>query len=219
MHEEAQDVFFTQNRFIIAPVDGYGNAAKTILDRFEASIFLQDVLPAHLLPRLRFLEIVFPPLDEEYLSPRGQALEDWDHTIENTKLDLPNLTLRIYFADFYTASHATPLRKNITRQEGIKRVVSAYLRIIQPLEKWKTGGPYRLLIHAVWPWSWTREGRTTRRLKEHIVKNDVAVIEQQLERRVMGDGYDSVALGKNKLEKSQWLKSHERSEQYASVID
>ena len=219
LHEETQDVFFTQNRFIIAPVDGYGNGAKTILDRFEASIFLQDVLPAHLLPRLRFLEIVFPPLDEEYLSPRGQASEDWGHTIENTKLYLPNLTLRIYFADFYTASHATPLRKNITRQEGIKRVVSAYMRIIQPLKKWKTGGLYRLFIHAAWPWSWTREGRTTRRLKEHIVKNDVAVIEQKLERRVMGDGYDSVVLGKNKLEKSQWLKSHERSEPYASVID
>ena len=219
LHEETQDVFFTQNQFIIAPVDGYGNTANTILERFEASIFLQNVLPAHLLLRLKLLEIVFPPLDEEYLSPRGQAFEDWGHTIENTKLDFPNLTLRIYFADFYTASYATPFRKNLTRQEGIERVVSAYMRIIKPLKKWRTDGLCRLFIHAAWPWSWTREGRNTRRVKEHIVKNDVALIEQHMERKVMGDGYDSVALGKNKLEKSQWLKSHERSEEYASVID
>lgn len=35
----------------------------------------------------------------------------------------------------------------------------------------------------------------------------------------MGEDYDSVRLGKRELEKSQWLKSHERSEEYASVID
>lgn len=219
LHEEAKYVFFTQNRFIIAPLDGYGNAAKTILDRFEASSFLQDVLPAQFLHRLKFLEIVFPPLDEEYMSPRVRALENWCHTIEDTNLNFPDMTLRVYIADFYTASHATPLRKNMSRQEGIKKVVSTYMQIIRPLEKWKTGGLRRLFIHAAWPWSWTREGRTTRRVKEHIVKHDVALIERHLERRVMGEGYDSVALGKHKLQKSQWLKSHERSEQYASVID
>lgn len=132
--------FFTQNRFIIAPVDGYGDPAKTVLERFEASIFLQDVIPTHFIPCLRFLEFVFPPLDEEYISPRCSALDDWDNTIDNimTKMVHPNLKLRIYFADFHTASHASSLHKNITREEGITKVVTAYMRIVRPLERLKT---------------------------------------------------------------------------------
>jgi len=35
----------------------------------------------------------------------------------------------------------------------------------------------------------------------------------------MGEEYDGVRLGKKELEKSQWLKAHERSEEFASVID
>lgn len=140
LHDDAQEVFFTQNRFIIAPVDGYGDPAKTVLERFEASIFLQDVIPTHFIPCLRFLEFVFPPLDEEYISPRCSALDDWDNTIDNimTKMVHPNLKLRIYFADFHTASHASSLHKNITREEGITKVVTAYMRIVRPLERLKT---------------------------------------------------------------------------------
>lgn len=221
LRDDAQEVFFTQNRFIIAPVDGYGEPAKTVLERFEASIFLQDIIPAHFLTRLRFLEFVFPPLDEEYLSPRCSALHDWDSTIDNImkKLDLPNLTLRIYFADFYDASYASPFRKKITRKEGMTKVAGAYMRIVRPLERLKAHGLSQLFVHAAWPWSWTREGRNTRIWKRHIVENDVSVIERRLERRVMGEEYDSVQLGKKELEKSQWLKAHERSEEFASVID
>lgn len=65
-------------------------------------------------------------------------------------------------------------------------------------------GPKRAGIHAY--------GR-------NIVENDVSVIERRLERRIMGEEYDSVLLGKKELEKSQWLKAHERSEEFASVID
>lgn len=60
LREDAQGILFTQNRFIIAPIDGYGEPARTVLDRVEESTFLQDTIPARFLPRLRFLEIVFP---------------------------------------------------------------------------------------------------------------------------------------------------------------
>lgn len=167
------------------------------------------------------MEVVFPPLDEEYLSPRGPSLHDWDNTIDNIKntLDLPNLKLRIYFADFYDASYASSFRKKITRKEGITRVASAYMRIIRPLERLKANGLSQLFVHAAWPWSWTEEGRNTRIWKKHIVENDISVIERRLERRVMGKEYDSVRLGKKELEKSQWLKAHGRSEEFASVTD
>jgi len=145
---------------------------KTVLERFEASIFLQDIIPAHFLPRLRFLEVVFPPLDEEYLSPRCSALHDWDNTIDNImkKLDRPNLKVRIYFADFYDASYASLFCKKITRKEGMTKVASAYMRIVRPLERLKAHGLSQLFVHAAWPWSWTEEGRNTRIWKKHCRK-------------------------------------------------
>jgi len=135
------------------------------------------------------------------------------------KLDHPNLKLRIYFADFYDASYASPFRKKITRKEGMTKVASAYMRIVRPLERLKAHGLSQLFVHAAWPWTWTEEGRNTRMWKRRIVDNDVSVIERRLERRVMGEEYDSVRLGKKELEKSQWLKAHEKSEEFASVID
>ena len=209
-----------QNRFIIAPIDGYGDQAKTVSERFEASIFLHDIMPTPFLSRLKFLEIVFPPLDEEYISPRGLALHDWDNTVNNSKdkLDLPNLTLRVYFADFYTISYTTPLRRQLTRTEGIDKVVKAYMRMIHPFKVFKENGLQNFFLHAAWPWSWTREGRNTRIWKNYIVENDISVIERRLEKNVMGEDYDSVRLGKHRLEKSQWLKAHEKSEQFATVV-
>lgn len=58
-------------------------------------------------------------LAEEYIAPRGLALHDWDNKINNMKekLDLPNLTLYICFADFYTITYTTPLRRQLTRAD------------------------------------------------------------------------------------------------------
>lgn len=220
LRDDAQDVFFIQNRFIIAPIDGYGNPAKPVLERFEASIFLQDIMPIHFLSRLKFLEIVFPPLDEDYISSRGLALHDWDNTIDNMKdkLDLPNLTLRVYFADFYTITYTTPLRRQLTRAEGIAKVVKAYMRMIRPFKVFKENGLQNFFLHAAWPWSWTPEGINTRIRKNYIVENDISIIERRLGKNVMGEDYDSEHLGKHGLEKNQWLKAHERSEQFATVV-
>lgn len=93
------------------------------------------------------------------------------------------------------------------------------MRIVRPLERLKNYGLSQLFVHAAWPWSWNRIGRNTRVWEKNVVKNDVSRIERRLETRVMGEDYDSVQLGKRELEKSQWLKSHERAEEYASAID
>lgn len=63
------------------------------------------------------------------------------------------------------------------------------------------------------------EGRNAHIWKKDIVEHDVSVTEKRLEKRVMGEDYDCVSLGKFQLEKSQWLKAHERSEDFATVID
>ena len=56
--------------------------------------------------------------------------------------------------------------------------------------------------------------------KKYIVENDIAVIERRLEKKKSDWGveYDSEQLGIHELEKSQWLKTHEKSEQLATVI-
>ena len=213
---EARDVFFSQNRFIITPIDGCGQAPTTVLPHFEASTFMQDIIPSQCLHLLRFLEIVFPPLDEQYLAPRGSALQNWEHTVEHLrdKLNLPSLTLRVYYADFYGPCHATPFRRQLHRKEGW-RVGGAYMRIIRPLQKLKESGLKKLFVYAAWPWMWTRKGRNTARKSRWIVDTDVSYLERRLERRVMGDEYDSALLGKHELPKSQWLKDHEMYEEFA----
>lgn len=215
--KDALYVLFTQNRCIVTPVDGYGCAPKTVLSCFESSIFLRDIVPSDYLCRLKFLEIVFPPVDEEYLEPRGPALQDWEHTIDyfKDKLNLPNLTLRIYFADFYGSCHAPVSRKKLGREEGTSKVLGAYMRIIRPLEKLKANGLTWLFVHAAWPWTWTRDGGNTLLRQEWIVKKVVNEIEKRLESQVMGEGYDSALLGKNGFPKSQWLKDHEMYEDFA----
>lgn len=211
LQREAQDVFFSQNRCIITPVDGCGQAPTTILSRFEPAIFMQGIIPSQCLHRLRFLEIVFPPLDEKYLASRGPALQDWEHTVEHLqdKLSLSSLTLRVYFADFYSACHATLFRKRLGRKEGTAKVGRAYMQIICPLQKLKANGLKELFVHAAWPWMWTRKGQNTARKARWIVDKNVFDVERRLERRVMGEEYDSALLGKHKVQKSQWLKDHE----------
>jgi hypothetical protein len=65
--------------------------------RLEASIFLTSTVPPNALRFLRFLEVVFPPFDENYLHLDELAYQDWLRTIDyvSDKLCLPTLTLRV----------------------------------------------------------------------------------------------------------------------------
>ena len=205
LSKEAKDIFFSQNQFIITPIDGCGQAPKTILPYFEASTFIQDIIPSQCPCHLRFLEIIFPPLDEEYLVPRGSTLQNWEHRVEHLwdKLNLPIFTLHVYFADFYSACHTTLFCKQLGCKEGTARVRGAYMQIIHPLQRLKVNGLKRLFVHTAWLWMWTRKGWNTAHKARWIVDMDVFNLERQLERRVMGEEYDSALLGKHQLPKSQ----------------
>ena len=89
------------------------------------------------------------------------------------------------------------------------------MRIIRPLQKLKAYGLKKLFVYAAWPWMWTRKGRNTARKSRWIVDTDVSYLERRLERRGMGDEYDSALLGKHELPKNQWLKDHEMYEEFA----
>lgn len=49
----------------------------------------------------------------------------------------------------------TPLRRQLTRAEGIAKVVKAYMRMIRPFKVFKENGLQNFFLHAAWPWSWT----------------------------------------------------------------
>lgn len=78
----------------------------------EMSVFLSSVLPSTSLAALRYLEIVFPAFEDDFVSPLEEnyysrvtprALEHLAETLATVKtsLKLPMLTIRLYIPFFY----------------------------------------------------------------------------------------------------------------------
>ena len=70
MQKDVQAVFFTTNRFVITPAKGCATVPESTPSRLEISIFLTTIMPSNALGFLRFIEVVFPPFDEDYLRPK-----------------------------------------------------------------------------------------------------------------------------------------------------
>lgn len=137
LREDAQEVFFARNRFIIVPSRGCTSPAESTPARLEISIFLRDVIPSQALPRLRSMEIVFPPFYDDYLRPHESAYQDWLQTIEYVSklLNLPMLTLRVHMVDY--VCHGEPVgdfRNTLTKEQGMT-IIKMYMRTLWPL--WK----------------------------------------------------------------------------------
>lgn len=61
-------MLFAANRFIIISVGGYDYAPDNLsAERLGASNFLRDVIPSGMLHYHKFLEIVFPPVNPDYV--------------------------------------------------------------------------------------------------------------------------------------------------------
>lgn len=204
--EDARAVFFMRNRFVITPSGGCNRPAESTPSRIEASIFLTDVVPSNALRFLRFLEVVFPPFDKDYLRPQEPAYQDWLQTIDHIKekLHLPMLTLRVYMADHLpNGQGVTPFRNKMTKEQGIK-VLKMYARSLVPLSKLR--GLNRFFAHLAWPFAWTQQGRRRRQENPESVQQEIVKMEQRFERIVMGNYYNSMSLGKKEQTNSQWLE-------------
>lgn len=206
LHEDAQAVFFKKNRFIITPAAGCFEPAEETPSRLEASIFLRDVIPFSALCFLRFIEMVFPPFEGDYLRADEPAYQDWLDTIDHVKggLCLPVLTFRIYAADrLLFPSPGCPYRTKMTKEQGLA-IIRMYFRAVKPLSQWNE--LHRFFAHLAWPFGWTPGGR--RRVLEtpEFVREEVERIERFAERFVLGAEYDSSALGKADQRDSQWLE-------------
>ncbi|EOO00339.1 hypothetical protein UCRPA7_4156 [Phaeoacremonium minimum UCRPA7] len=166
LHEDAQAVFFSGNRFIVHDrsseirlthgipeelsrlADGLGGYPGS---RFGASYFLRDVVPESCLGQLRFLELVFPPYPP-YTWPAEdhRVLVDWAETVEwaRARLNIEGLTVRLVMAD---QSEWEPRddRKDMTAEQG-REVIEGYWRILRPLRELR-----RFYACFVSPWRWS----------------------------------------------------------------
>ena len=207
LREDAQAIFFMKNRFVITPSKGSNSVADGTPTRLEVSIFLTKIVPPDVLGFLTFLEVVFPPFDEDYLRPNEPAYQDWLQTIDyvKDKLYLPTLTLRVYMADHVPSGPGvTPFRNNITKQQGMV-VLAMYVRTLGPLSK--LNRMKRFFVHLAWPFAWTRSARRARTENREFMKQQAATMEQRVERLVMGNDYNSMLLEKDKQGHSQWLEA------------
>jgi hypothetical protein len=212
LREDAQEVFFSRNRFVVTSSERF--PTMPILStppRLEVSLFLREALPSHTLGLLRFLEIVFPPFDHDYLRTGSSAHKDWLQTILyiRDRLNLPSLTLRVYFADVMFEPQDSEFRKLITVEQG-KAVFQSYARTLRPLSKLREKGLDRFFVHLTLPFErkrdrdWDEPGNIT------AVTAQETGLRRWGERMVMGDGYDSTALRRKEDGPSQWeLESQE----------
>lgn len=207
-----------RNRFVINHSQDLFKHAPL---RLEASIFLRDIVPLNALHFLRHLEFVCPLVDDGYLRPHDSPFQecshdppyqDWMRTIDlvKEKLCLPLLTVRFYITDYLpNGLDFTSYRENQS-QNTLVMVFQTCTRISRPL--WKFRGLKGFFVHLTWPVARRVEGQAeylkTLELiaKFRYIVERIQMCERHLERAVMGSEYDSMALQKEQLRKSQWLE-------------
>ena len=161
---DAQFVFFSGNRFVVhdfdalMPWDLPYDVESYPYDRLFAPMFLRDIIPAHCLADLRFLELVFPPYD-----PRGwpgrAVIQDWSDTVDwiRGKVDAAALTISVVMADF----HYVPddVHAELTKDQGLQ-IIKGYSNVLYflgPLARDDGLGGFH--VQVAYPWRWTPENR------------------------------------------------------------
>jgi hypothetical protein len=208
LSQEAQYVFFSRNRFIIHdyktyPVwrvpDDSPEPNSYPFERFAASEFLRDVVPASALAHLRFLELVVPPYPSAtWPGPEHPAARDWLATVAwlRDRLNLPALTLRVMVID---ESNGTPERAGEATPEEAAALLRAYADLVRPLRGLAADserpGLGRFYAHFRYPEerSWEHLPGEPRRpgpwFDPWLHKKS---LKQYLERYVMGARYESL---------------------------
>ena len=209
IHQDAQLVFFSANRFVVhdwmrtpwrvpyprqTPEDGDDAGLEYPFQRLAASQFLREVIPAHCIAYLRFLELAFPPYSPStWPQTDHPAIRDWRKTVSwvQDKINGPALTLRLVAADISTDPAMDPDTITVAEGDTIHR---GYMELLKPLEQLTKGpnGLARFYVDLRYPWEWTEELRDRPPQDRYeLVKVRKRELERRAERRVMGDRYDS----------------------------
>jgi hypothetical protein len=141
----------------------------------------------------------------DYLRSGSPAHKDWLQTILyiRDRLNLPALTLRVYFADEIFAPQDSEFRRLITVEQG-KAVFQSYARTLRPLGKLREKGLDRYFVHLTLPFERKRDGGWDESRKRPAVTTQETGLRRWGERMVMGVGYDSTALQRKEDGWSQW---------------
>ena len=175
---DAQFVFFSENRFVVhdfhatpcsalPPIqyepetpDATAAGKSYPYDRFNASHFLRNIVPAHCLADLRFLELVFPPYVPQGWPPgEHPAMLDWRATVAwlHGRVNARVFTVRFVFPDFlYGHPDELATRRELSWEQGMS-IVQGYKRIIYPFQPLlRNDSLAALYVQAAYPWRWTR---------------------------------------------------------------
>jgi len=170
LYRDAQFVFFSRNRFIIhdfhatqpwdLPAEQLEPNASYSFNRLAISEFLQEVVPIHCLPDLRFLELVFPPyVPHGWPHREHPAILNWVTTVDwvRGQVSAPALTLRLVMADF----GAEPIIGRKVMTEALAGdIIKGYMCIMNPLRAWVRGdggGLAGFHLQLAHPARWTLE--------------------------------------------------------------
>ncbi|KAK3902915.1 hypothetical protein C8A05DRAFT_43774 [Staphylotrichum tortipilum] len=227
LYQDAQLVFFSSNRFIVHDLalipwaldcprvdetlkDECGNLnSEYPFPRLAASQFLRDMVPAHCIPYLRFLELVFPPyLTATWPKADHPVILDWHDTILwlQDRINGPALTIRLVAAKCGTLAPDRPYTDTISVAFG-DAISAGYAQLLQPIARLgrsATNGLARFYADLRYPWEWTDEA-TQREDRRQWAEAGKREVKSSTERRVLRDRYASqYANGKEEPEVSLW---------------
>ncbi|KAK3896954.1 hypothetical protein C8A05DRAFT_20187, partial [Staphylotrichum tortipilum] len=226
---DARAVFFSANRFVIhdfnidlpwilpfrphnAEVPDDSKYKNYPYERFAASHFLRQVIPANCIASLRFLELVFPPyFPHTWPQAIHPAMLDWRETVGwlQDKINGPALTIRLVGA---AGNLDNPLHGVITVAQG-DMIHSSYCALLEPRKRLTAAAsPNRLAkFYADLPSPWrATEGARNRPTDEdgwrwqEERKRETKEIAEQL---VMGDRYDGLR-SEREPEQSLWQHAY-----------
>ncbi|PSR77927.1 hypothetical protein BD289DRAFT_456485 [Coniella lustricola] len=184
----ARYVFYTNHEFRVLPTtlaraialaapSQNNNGVRLTLFSFLAN------MPRQCIQHLRHLTIVFPPLDLTYVRSSGAGLRSWACCVELLKnlSDEALLRLEIHFSDRDDLHHSV---EAVADDQFYSYLMAAYRSLLEPLVLMRTKIK-ALLVYRAFPDHGDLPIMVARR-----------AIENELERMVMGDQYNSSDHGK-----------------------
>lgn len=181
LREDAIRIFYSRNHFIIRPYGSIGVHYTTNPGR-AGDLRTFPYLPQHAFRHLRSIEWVFPPYDGSLYDAHEKHLQDWSDTID----------LIAHTTDVSRLSLTVDLESGVRELRGLyaqgildnrydAAMWGVYQRIIEPMIELK--GLQDLFVHLGWPLDY----------RKHEFRDQQ---EKILEKRVMGEHYDSTSRGK-----------------------
>lgn len=214
---DARETFYKRNRFIIKPSGDLMKPALPSTGRTEISHFLGNAVPSTALHALRHVEIVYPFFEANAIFSRmtDAANQDLRLTLDAAKgqLNLQALTICIHMADYTTwqDSDKTIWLYSQTPPEQTDDIMKNHIETVKCYTILAESGLEKFFVRLHRPWNWwmcvARHDIVWQTLDTRSYsKTKAAELAAEIEHIVMGNGYDSMKMGKAKLLKPMWKK-------------